>query len=237
MGARRFRVLGGPPLSCPPPRAFASQDRKDTVAAPTAPTRWITIGVDTHKGRHVAAAVDQSGRVLASTQAPRRSTGASNCWPGPRRTVGSTGSGSRAPAPTVLAWPASCAPPGSRSLRSIGQTGRLDAARATPTPSTPKRPRVLPGRRRVRRPQGARWCRGGHPGAAGRQTLRAQGPHAGRQPARARWSSAPRNRCAVSCARWLPPPGSGRVAALRCGQAPTDAVAATKLAMGELARR
>jgi transposase len=40
------------------------------VAASTAPTRWITVGVDTHKDRHVAAAVDQSGRVLASTQAP-----------------------------------------------------------------------------------------------------------------------------------------------------------------------
>lgn len=40
------------------------------MAAPTAPIRWITVGVDTHKDRHVAAAVDQSGRMLASTQAP-----------------------------------------------------------------------------------------------------------------------------------------------------------------------
>jgi transposase len=66
--------LDGPSLTCPPPRLVRAPwyptTERTTGAAPTASTRWITVGVDTHKDRHVAAAVDQSGRLLASTQAP-----------------------------------------------------------------------------------------------------------------------------------------------------------------------
>jgi transposase len=34
------------------------------------PQRRVTVGIDSHKDVHVAAAVDQVGRILATTQAP-----------------------------------------------------------------------------------------------------------------------------------------------------------------------
>jgi hypothetical protein len=73
------------------------------VAANAAPTGSITVGVDTHKDRHVAAVVDQTGRVLAATDVPTTVNGFARLLAWPRHTAPSTGSASRAPAPTALA--------------------------------------------------------------------------------------------------------------------------------------
>jgi transposase len=39
------------------------------------PQRLVTVGVDSHKDTHVAAAIDQLGRLLATTQAPTTQRG------------------------------------------------------------------------------------------------------------------------------------------------------------------
>jgi hypothetical protein len=114
------------------------------VAAPTAPTRWITVGVDTHKDRHVAAAVDQSGRVLASTQAPTTVNGCKQllAWAQAHGRVdrfGIEGTG---------AYGAGLA----RFLRAAGQqvvevdrpNRQTRRRQGKSDPSTPKRPRGLP---------------------------------------------------------------------------------------------
>jgi transposase len=61
-------------------------------------TRIITIGVDSHKDAHVAAAVDQLGRILATTSIPTTPHGLSSSSAGPSAWARSIGSGSRAPA-------------------------------------------------------------------------------------------------------------------------------------------
>ena len=40
------------------------------MTSPPATNRLLTIGVDSHKDAHVAAAVDQLGRILATTSIP-----------------------------------------------------------------------------------------------------------------------------------------------------------------------
>jgi hypothetical protein len=60
--------------------------------------RMLTIGVDSHKDAHVAAAVDQLGRILATTSIPTTPRALSSSSAGPAGWARSTGSELRAPA-------------------------------------------------------------------------------------------------------------------------------------------
>jgi hypothetical protein len=137
----------------------------------------------------------------------------------------------------ALAWPASCASPSARSSRSIGQPGRPDA---TPGKSDP-----------IDAEAAARAALAGTASASpktrdgGVEAIRALRV-ARRSALKARTQAANQLDALVISA---PEPLRGqlgalataarvaRVAALRCGPAPTDATAAAKLAMGKLAPR
>jgi hypothetical protein len=126
------------------PRAFASQDRKDHRGS-----FHSTDSLDHRRGRHpqdrhVAAAVDQSGRVLASTQAPTTVNGCKQllAWAQAHGRVdrfGIEGTG---------AYGAGLA----RFLRAAGQqvvevdrpNRQTRRRQGTSDPSTPKPPRVPP---------------------------------------------------------------------------------------------
>jgi hypothetical protein len=62
----------------PPPHEL----ERDDMASMPQPQRLVTVGVDSHKDVHVAAAVDQLGRILGTTQAPttRRGYGQLERW-------------------------------------------------------------------------------------------------------------------------------------------------------------
>jgi transposase len=77
-----------------------------TTMAHTAPPR-VTVGVDTHKDTHVAAARDQLGRRLATTMAPATAAGYAQLLAWPRHSGSPSRGGWRAPAATAPAWPAS----------------------------------------------------------------------------------------------------------------------------------
>jgi hypothetical protein len=66
----------------------------------TRPDTAVRVGVDTHADRHVGAALDQIGRLLGTHAVPSTDAGAAAllAWAG--RFGASSGSGSRAPAPT-----------------------------------------------------------------------------------------------------------------------------------------
>ena len=156
--------------------------------APT--TAQLVIGVDTHADRHVAVALDTLGRHLATASFAASDTATPGYWPGPVSTVGRSPPEWRAPAASATAWPATCWPTASRSVRSTGPTG--------------------PGRRRVGKndpldAEHAAWAvlagqanaipknRDGVRGAAlsgRRPPQRGQGPHPGHQPAGPCWSAA-----------------------------------------------
>jgi transposase len=68
------------------------------MTSPPATDRVLTIGVDSHKDAHVAAAVDQLGRILATTSIPTHPRASSSWSAGPGGWVRSIGSGLRAPA-------------------------------------------------------------------------------------------------------------------------------------------
>src|SRR5437870_9593287 len=99
-------------------------------------TRAITGGVDTHADLHVAAALDPVGGLLGVREFPVSAAGYAGLlgWLGGFGTVCLVGS--RAPAATALAWPATCQRLASGSSRSTAPTGRTAAARANPTRST-----------------------------------------------------------------------------------------------------
>jgi transposase len=144
-------------------------------------TTGITIGVDTHKDVHVAAARDHLGRRLATTHIPTTPAGYAEllAWAGALGEIRAWAS--RAPAATAPAWPAFWPRTTSRSSRSTGPTGRpaggvARATRSTPTP----RPRG-PSRRGDRQPQGRRRAGGDAAGAAGRPPDRGLGLHPGHQ--------------------------------------------------------
>jgi transposase len=76
-----------------------------TMAHPQPPR--ITVGVDTHKDLHVAAARDQLGRRLGTTMAPATSAGYATLlvW---AQALGDVQAWAwKAPAATAPAWPAS----------------------------------------------------------------------------------------------------------------------------------
>jgi transposase len=89
----------------------------ESMPAPTAP---VTVGVDTHLETHVAAVVDQTGRLCGTQGFPASTRGyvALVTWAerfGPVARVGVEGTGTFGPA-----WPASCAPMGSKWSRVSG---------------------------------------------------------------------------------------------------------------------
>jgi formylmethanofuran dehydrogenase subunit A len=61
----------------------------------------VTGGVDTHQDLHVAAALDQLGRVLGPSRSRPPSPATDSCWRGCVGTAASTRSASRAPAATA----------------------------------------------------------------------------------------------------------------------------------------
>ena len=80
-------------------------------------TRAITGGVDTHADTHVAAALDPIGGLLGVREFPVTPAGYAGLlgWLGGFGTV--CLSGSKAPAATAPAWPATWRPPASGSSR------------------------------------------------------------------------------------------------------------------------
>ena len=72
--------------------------------------RPVTGGVDTHADVHVAAAVDQVGRVLGTEAFPAVRPGTGPRWRGCARTASWRRWGWRAPAATVPGWPATWPP-------------------------------------------------------------------------------------------------------------------------------
>src|SRR5215211_1341687 len=125
-----------------------------TTMAHTPPPR-VTVGVDTHKHLHVAAARDQLGRRLGVTMAPATRAGYVEllAW---ARGLGEVQTwGWKAPAATAPAWSGSWPPLASGSWRSTAPTGPPAAgasARATQLTPTP-----TPGpSRRERRPASPR---------------------------------------------------------------------------------
>jgi transposase len=207
------------------------------VAAPTAPTRWITVGVDTHKDRHVAAAVDQSGRVLASTQAPTTVNGFKQllAWAQAHGRVdrfGIEGTGAygaglarflRAAGQQVVEVDR----PNRQTRRRQGKSDPVDAeaaARAALAGTASGSPKARDGA--VEAIRALRVAR--------RSALKARTQAANQLDALVISALEPLRgqlRALPTAAR------VARSAALRCGRAPTDAIAATKLAMRELARR
>lgn len=178
------------------------------MAAPTAPTRWITVGVDTHKDRHVAAAVDQSGRVLASTQAPTTVKGCKQllAWAqshGHIDRFGIEGTGAygaglarflRAAGQQVVEVDR----PNRQTRRRQGKSDPIDAeaaARAALAGTASGSPKARDGA--VEAIRALRVAR--------RSALKARTQAANQLDALV---ISARNRCAVSCARWLPLPGS-----------------------------
>ncbi len=67
----------------------------------------VTGGVDTHKDVHVAAALDEVGRVLGTAEFQRPRLGIGSCRDGCVRSVRSSLSGSKGLDRGVLAWPGS----------------------------------------------------------------------------------------------------------------------------------
>src|SRR5580658_8115279 len=87
-------------------------------------TRTITGGVDTHADVHVAAALDPIGGLLGVREFPATAAGYAGLlgWLGGSRPCAS--SGSRAPAVTASAWPATCLPLACGSSKWTGPTAK-----------------------------------------------------------------------------------------------------------------
>ena len=158
-------------------------------------------GVDTHSETHHAAVLDALGRVLGDREFPATTAGYRRCWAGCAASGSWRWSGWKAPAPTAPAWPASCAPPGSRWSRSTGRTGGPAAARgkSDPIDAEAAARAVLAGAPHGGA-EGRRRDRGGDPGAAGGPPGRGQGPHRRRSTSSRRCWSPPRPRSASRCA-------------------------------------
>jgi hypothetical protein len=109
----------------------------------------VTVGVDTHKHVHVAAARDQLGRRLGVTIAPATTAGYGELLAWARGLGEVQAWGWRARAATAPGWSASWPPLASGSWRSTAPTGRPAGGAARATQLTPTPP---PGRcRRERR--------------------------------------------------------------------------------------
>ena len=69
----------------------------------------VTVGVDTHADVHVAAAVDQLGRLVGTHSVPTTPAGMLPCSPGQAGSEPWDRLGSRARAAMVRAWRGGCA--------------------------------------------------------------------------------------------------------------------------------
>jgi hypothetical protein len=211
IGARRLRFLDGPSLTCPPPRPVARLGIPRPKGPPW-PLPPHQLAGSPSGSTPTKTAMSRPQSTTAATcwpppRPPRRSTGASSCWPGPRRTVASTGSGSRHR--RLRRWPG----PLPARRRPPGRRGR-SAQPADPTPPGQVRPIDAEAAARAALAGTASGSPKARDGAveairalrvARRSALKART----RLPTSSTpWSSAPQNRCAVSCGRWLPLPGS-----------------------------
>jgi hypothetical protein len=178
--------------------------------------RLVTVGIDSHKDIHVAAAVDQVGRIVGTTAAPTSVRGYAQLerWArglGPVERFGVEG-----PAATPRAWPAGLSAAATRSWRSTGPTGSSVGGVASPTRSTPKQRPAPRSQARTSRPQGRQRHGGDGAGVAGGAPLGGESADPGRKPARAAWSSPHPTNSAASSAAWHPtgwsrsPPPSAR---------------------------
>src|SRR5258708_216146 len=86
----------------------------------------------------------RSAGCTASGSSPSPRPGMPGCWAGWAGSGRCAWSGSRAPAATAPAWPATCPPLGCGSSRWTARTGRTAAVRASPTRRTPAAPPVRP---------------------------------------------------------------------------------------------
>jgi transposase len=207
------------------------------VPAPAASTRSITVGVDTHKDRHVAAVVDQTGRVLAATDVPTTGRGFAQllAWARKHGTVdrfavegtGAYGAGLtrylRAAGQQVVEVDR----PNRQTRRRQGKSDPVDAeaaARAALAGTASGIPKARDGA--VEAIRALRVAR--------RSALKARTQAANQLDALVISAPEPLR----GQLRALPTPARVRqAAALRPGPAPADPVAATKLAMRELAGR
>ena len=179
-----------------------------TMTHPPQPTRRVLGGVDTHKDVHVAAMVDDTGRLLATGSFPTTTLGYRQLWRWMRShgdvvAVGVEGTG---------AWGAGLARylraegadvrevmrPNRQHRRRYGKSDEADAIGAARA--------VLSGEA-VGVPQGRHRSGGSDPAAAHRPTQRDESPHPGRQPDPRRRRHRPRG--AASTLR-QPPHGDHR---------------------------
>jgi Transposase len=109
----------------------------ESMPAPESP---VTVGVDTHLDTHVAAVIDQAGRLLDTQAFPASTRGyvALVTWAehfGAVERIGVEGTGTYGPA-----WLALSTPTASRWWRSTALTAAPAAARASRIRSTPRPP-------------------------------------------------------------------------------------------------
>jgi hypothetical protein len=153
------------------------------MASLPAVVRQVTVGVDSHKDVHVAAAVDQVGRVLGTTWVPTTTPGR-----------GAAAGLGEAPGCRAALWDRGHGQLWGRAQPLAATAGLSGPGGQPPQPAGPPAPRqVRPGGRRGRRPgrvgrrghdhaQGGQRHRGDATGAAGGPPLGHQGPRPGRQP-------------------------------------------------------
>ena len=99
-----------------------------TIVETRADTRAITGGVDTHADVHVAAALDSVGGLLGVAEFPVSPAGYARLLGWLAGSAPSPWSGSKGPAATARAWPATWQPPASGSSRR-GRSDRQDRRR------------------------------------------------------------------------------------------------------------
>jgi transposase len=206
------------------------------MAGMPAAERLVTVGIDSHNDIHVAAAVEKVGRIAGTTAAPTTVRGSAQLerWArgvGPGERFGGRGDRQRRRRPRPLAW-------WPRRPGRGGQPARPAAASAAW--------QVRPPRRRRSRPRRAAGEDVATPKAANGTVAMVRAVRVARRPA-VHARTQPRNPARLPGRHRtrrapLPAPRSGTRPAGRGRRRPppsggTGRVAATKLALGELARR
>ena len=198
----------------------------------------VTGGVDTHQDLHVAAALDQLGRVLGTESFPTTVAGYRRLLAlAAQASVSSTRSASRAPAATAPRWPGSWPTPASRCIevarpnrqvrRRYGKTDVVDAIAAA---------RAVQSGEATGTAQEPRRSGRGAADAESRTAQRKQGPHpsAESDPPAARHRSGRAARTAATAQR---KELLATCAAFRIGPDDDSLQAMTRLALRELAQR
>jgi hypothetical protein len=126
--------------------------------------RFVTGGVDTHAGTHVAAALDSVGGLPGVAEFPPRRPATPACWAGWADSGLCAWPASKGPAVAAPAWPAISPRQASGSSRQTAPAGKTGAGRASParwTRSAPPGPRSPAGPAAPRRAGTALWRRSG----------------------------------------------------------------------------